>query len=85
MGAGRATDGAVMPRRKPYTQIGIRRHACIRCGEPAACQWQICSDGNQYRAICGECDIALNALVLRWIGFADAEAKLAAYRARLGG
>ena len=31
-------------------------------------QWQICADGNIYRPICKECDIALNALVLEFMG-----------------
>ena len=67
-------------RKQPYTDIGIRRLPCARCGKPARFQWQICSDGNLYRPLCTQCDIALNALVLRWIGDPDADAKIAAYR-----
>ena len=51
-------------RRKPYTQIGIQRLWCIRCGEKAEYQWQICADGNNWRPICGECDVLLNKTVL---------------------
>jgi transcription elongation factor Elf1 len=69
-----------MPRTKPYTEIGIRRLKCIRCGKQASFQWTICADGNYYRPICVECDIALNELVLRWAGFPDWEEKIAAYR-----
>jgi hypothetical protein len=55
-------------RREPYTEIGIRRLKCIRCGEgPAVFQWQICSDGNKYRPLCAACDIALNRMVLTWM------------------
>ena len=60
-------------RREPYTETGIRRQACIRCGAPARFQWTICSDGNRYRPICGPCDVALNALVLQWMGHPEAE------------
>jgi hypothetical protein len=54
-------------RPEPYTEIGIRRLKCIRCGAPARFQWQICSDGNNYRPLCADCDIALNQLVLDWM------------------
>ena len=71
-----------MSRRKPYTEIGIRRLKCSRagCENRAVHQWNICADGNQYRAICSECDIAINELVLRFMGWADAEHKLDTYR-----
>lgn len=68
-------------RRKPYTAIGIRRLKCYRCKvRPAVHQWQICADGNVWRPICVECDVALNRLVLIWIGDPDAQAKISAYR-----
>jgi hypothetical protein len=67
-------------RKKPYTEIGIRRLKCFRCGKPAMHQWQICADGNQYRPICEECDIALNEMVLKWMGFPDWQEKVAAYK-----
>ncbi len=54
-------------RKKRYTEIGIQRLKCIRCGEPALYQWQICADGNNYRPICDECDIGLNEVVLRFM------------------
>lgn len=56
-------------RTKPYTQTGIRRIPCKRCGNPSVHQWQICADNNVYRGLCMRCDIALNALVLRWMRF----------------
>lgn len=60
-------------RREPYTEIGIRRLPCARCGEMASQQWQICADGNLYRPICTACDIALNRLVLEFMGFDEAD------------
>jgi hypothetical protein len=64
-------------RREPYTAIGIKRLPCVRCGGKAVHQWQICADNRLYRPMCLECDIALNRLVLEWIGDPDCEAKMA--------
>ena len=55
-------------RPQPYTDTGIRRLRCVRCGERAWSQWQVCADGNNFRAICQMCDVALNRLVLEWMG-----------------
>jgi len=66
-------------RLKPYTKIGIKRMKCFRCGNKAIFQWQICSDGNQYRPICSECDIELNEMVLKWMGFSDWKVKFDNY------
>lgn len=66
-------------RKKPYTEIGIKRLKCFRCKEQASQQWQICSDNNQYRPICDKCDIALNKTVLRFMGFKDWNAKIKKY------
>lgn len=72
-------------RARPYTDLGLRRLACWRCGRrPCTQQWQVCADGNVYRPICTGCDVALNALVLRWAGDPQAEAKIAAYRPKGG-
>lgn len=70
-------------RKTPYTERGIRRLPCFRCGEPACHQWQVCADGNVYRPICLKCDVALNRLVLRWMGFRDWKRKIAKYSAAL--
>lgn len=69
-------------RHDPYTEVGIRRLKCIRCGDTAMFQWQICSDGNNYRPLCGRCDVALNALVLEWMRHPQAEALVEAYARR---
>lgn len=67
------------PRLHPYTEIGIRRVQCFRCGEQAQFQWQICADQNQYRPICKECDIELNKLVLEFMGFENREEMITKY------
>lgn len=71
-------------RKTPYTQIGISRLKCFRCGEKAIEQWQICSDNNIYRPICLKCDIELNELVLNFMGFHDIAKKMEAYKAKKG-
>jgi hypothetical protein len=72
------------PRKKPYTEIGIRRLKCFRCGGRARFQWAICADGNVFRPLCARCDVALNALVLRWMRDPDRIAKMDAYRRSKG-
>ena len=67
-------------RREPYTEIGIRRLACARCGEPARFQWNACADGNLWRPMCTRCDVAINLLVLRFMRDPDAAKKAAAYK-----
>ena len=53
-------------RRKPYTEKGIKRVPCLRCGQPSTQQWQICALDNKWAGVCKSCDIALNSLVLRF-------------------
>jgi hypothetical protein len=67
-------------RRKPYSERGISRVKCFRCGNPSKYQWQICSDGNQYRGLCRSCDIELNKVVLCFMKFPDWREKLERYR-----
>lgn len=70
-------------RRRLYTQIGVRRLPCVRCGSRARYQWSICADGNLQRPLCRECDIDLNRMVLEWVGDPEAAQKVAAYRERV--
>lgn len=70
-------------RRTPYTERGIRRVPCFRCGKPSHQSWQVCADGNQFRAVCRSCDVGLNRLVLRWLRDPDADEKLRRYQERL--
>lgn len=67
-------------RKQPYTEKGIERVPCIRCGGKAVHQWQICSDKRLFRPLCMACDVALNELVLRWVGFKDWRKKMADYK-----
>lgn len=66
-------------RRKPYTEIGIRRVPCFRCGKPSACQWNICADGGRKRGLCQRCDIGLNRTVLKWLRDPEWKAKIDRY------
>lgn len=66
-------------RKTPYTESGIKRLSCVRCGEPARFQWSACADGNLWRPICGPCDVSLNLLALLFLADPDTEAKVRAY------
>lgn len=73
-------------RAKPYTDIGVRRLTCIRCrANKAVFQWQVCSDGNNWRPLCPPCDIALNRTVLEFMGHPNATALLDSYIAAMPG
>lgn len=67
-------------RRQPYTETGIKRLPCVRCGKPATQQWQICADGNLFRPICTECDVLLNEMVLRFARDPEVQEKIERYR-----
>ena len=54
-------------RKKPYSEAGIKRVPCFRCGEPSVQQWQICSLNNEYKGLCLKCDIELNRIVLKFM------------------
>ena len=75
------------PRRKPYTERGITRVKCavVGCGNRARYQWQICADGNAYRPICPEHDVAINAAVMRLVWGKSRDADLRRYRKRVMG
>jgi hypothetical protein len=80
----RSSDGLgawSITRRAPYTESGIKRLKCIRCGGRAQFQWQICSDGNNHRPLCGQCDVLLNRLVLQWMGHPAADELVERYAA----
>ena len=71
-------------RKKPYTEIGIRRLKCFRCKKNKATQqWQTCADGNTFRGICDSCDIDLNEMVLKFFKFPDWKEKLNKYVQKL--
>jgi NAD-dependent SIR2 family protein deacetylase len=60
-------------RTQPYTTAGIARLKCIRCDNQAEFQWQICSDGRNFRPLCAPCDVELNTMVLNWAKHPDAK------------
>lgn len=66
-------------RKKPYTEAGVKRLGCVRCGKPAQYQWQICSDGNNYMPICLECDIELYRAVLEFFGHPEKDRLMVEY------
>lgn len=66
-------------RKQPYTKTGIKRLRCIRCGDRAAEQWQVCADGNNYRPLCLKCGDTLNAMVLAWMGHPDVDTAMGEY------
>lgn len=73
-----------MGRRRPYTERGLRRRPCVRCGAPSEHQWKVrsCAAGGpeEYRGLCTPCDLDLNRLVLEFFRVEDIDAVLAAYR-----
>lgn len=69
-------------KKKPYTEDEIRSKPCFRCGQPSYFQWNICVDG-KYHPVCKECDIALNEVVLNFMGFKNKDELLEKYRNRV--
>jgi hypothetical protein len=69
-------------RRKPYTQIGIGRVPCSRCGQPSVHQWQVCANGNRWLGVCLDCDIELNRVALEFMRVPSAAELLSAYEAK---
>lgn len=53
-------------RRTPYTDKGILRIPCMRCGRPSCYNWNVCALGKGYFGICVECDALLNEVVIRF-------------------
>ena len=71
-----------MGRKKPYTEIGISRAPCLRCGKPSTQQWQICSLDNEWFGVCTDCDMRLNACVLKFFGIKNSSVIIAKYTMR---
>jgi hypothetical protein len=71
-------------RREPYTDAGVRRLPCFRCGKAAEFQWSVCAAGNLHHPLCRRCDVALNELVLNWMGHPERDRLIAAYREEKG-
>ena len=69
-------------RKTPYTQIGMSRLKCVRCGGQAVHQWQVCADDNTFRPLCLPCDVELNRLVLTWAGHPNVDEAIERYEQR---
>ena len=69
-------------RKKPYTETGVKRLPCVKCGEPATQQWCACADG-LWRPICTKCDITLNGIVLMFMSDPDVVAKMKRYQEKM--
>jgi hypothetical protein len=73
----------VQRRKQPYMLSAIRHLKCVRCGAKAFSQWSVCADQNNYRPLCKACDIALNKMVLNWMGHPRAKELASAYKAKM--
>lgn len=74
-----------MSRRTPYTERGITRVPCARCGQPSRYQWSACADDNKWSPLCPACDVGLNEVAMKYVYGAKAEPKLKQYRKRVIG
>lgn len=71
-------------RRTPYTERGVHRVPCAKCNGRAELQWSTaCATDNQFVALCVDCDVALNRMVLEWLGLPDVDGVMAAYESRM--
>ncbi len=81
------TDKRREPNRKgsnvPYTERGISRVPCARCGKPSRQQWMVCAL-DKWLGVCDQCDLDLNYAVLQFMGFPDAEEITIRYSAAMG-
>lgn len=70
-------------RKRPYTEAQLKKCDCFRCGKPARFQWNACADDNVWRPLCEACDVELNVIVLRWMGFKNWKTKVKNYCKRI--
>ena len=70
----------VIGRKEPYTEIGISRIKCTRCGQSSDQQWQVCANKNRYCGLCDDCDIALNEMVLKFMKIPHAKKLMKFYK-----
>lgn len=69
--------------KNPRTVKQMARLRCYRCRhKPAVHQWNGCSNGNRYVALCLDCDWAVNEMFLAFLGVPHRELLMAAYRRR---
>lgn len=71
-----------MTRTRPYTEAGLPRVPCARCGRPSRHQWSLrpCAIGKTaWHGLCREHDLQLNLDMLSFFKVPDAEALMAEY------
>lgn len=71
-------------RRKPYSDIGLRRKLCAHCGEKKATfQWalQVCANDRRkiHVPVCIECDIEFNRQSLAFVRHPETDALINRY------
>ncbi len=69
-------------RKKPYTEIGIRRLKCRRCGKKCVAQWSACANNMQYIPMCLDCDIEINRMVLEYFNIPNRKLLMKEYIVR---
>lgn len=74
----------MLGRKEPYTEIGISRVPCVRCGKSSSQQWQVCALDNRYFGVCTTCDVDLNDLVLSFFRIPELHKFMKRYREKLG-
>lgn len=71
-------------RAREYTNRGITRCKCIRCGKQASDSWSACSVNNKWMPVCKRCDYQLNRLALNFmLGRERAEPYLKRYKRQM--
>jgi NAD-dependent SIR2 family protein deacetylase len=63
--------------------IGIKRKRCIRCGERAHAQWDVCALGNRKLPVCKACDVGLNRSALEYMRIPGVSEIMAAYEQKM--
>lgn len=67
---------------EPRTEEEISKIPCARCGAPSRYQWNACANGNHHVAICRDCDVEVNRMVLDFFRIPGREEMMAAYEER---
>lgn len=75
-------------RTKQYTEAGLSRVPCVRCGRPSTEQFNVsmCAVGNKIRwvGLCAGHDVEFNATVLQYFRYPDAETLMREYKIEKG-
>lgn len=63
------------------------KYRCYKCkklfNKNKVQTWNVCSDGNKKRLVCTKCDIELNEMVLKFIGFRNWKSKIKKYKEKM--